>query len=768
MPTLPRVETSQSVFSDTQLAPQNIQSSPEDFGGQVAQAVGGLGQAGMRAGADVGEIAQRQLDIQHETNTNDLFYKSFFPSLTDATQKFLSMQGKDAVDAYPAYQQQLQTIRDQQRASLNSPVEQRMFDELSRRVIAFNMDGAARHATQQNLVYQQQTSDGMVNAAQQSAAGHWNDPNAFNGDLASINAERTAHGMSVGEPVEFINAKIQHDVSASWVDRLKGMASAGDAQTALTLLNNGENYTDSAGNAQHTDVRSQILPNDLAALHTELASHAADQIGVSYGNNATSPAANGGASLGVRNNNPGNLKNPQTGQFQQFGTFQQGQQAADANLAAYGSQHGINTIQGVINRWAPKGDGNNDPQAYAATVAKAVGVSPDAKVDLSDPAQRSKILNAMFDVESPGWRAASAQPNPPGAAAGAVSGTLPVGNAAGVPNAAQIAPQPVGLAQDPEVMRASQDAAANSARQAAEAHIMQLTGDPLAAKRAGQVAASTVVGNTNSAIAAQQARQRVASGSLAQMLAGDPVSGTQPITTYAQLVANPVAYANFRQMSPEGQASVTERLTNPSSVKMTQDSLDTYYKLKGMAADDPETFSKQDLSQQFGKMPEAQVMQLINQQTSIAKRDTSDQTRALNWGRTKGEVSDILAAAIPKDDPNKADRTTQFYGKLQDALDQYHDQNQKYPDAQTTRKIAGGLVAQGTQGAPSFLPSWAGGNAPIRAFESPDLSKFQVPVPDAQKPALTASFQKVMGRAPTDDELTQAYTAYTLNQTKKK
>jgi soluble lytic murein transglycosylase len=767
MPTLPKLDTVQSVFSDGTLASQNIQAGPDNFGGQVAQAVSGVGQAGQQVAGDIQQTAMMYKGVRDETNANDA-YTSFTNDVRDTTSKLYQQQGKAAVDAVPAANQAIEEARQKYRDSLADPQAQHMFDQVSTRHIQNVLDENSRFGSVQQKTYEDQTSDGMVQNYQQQAAQHWNDPNAFSGNLAAMAVERQTHGEMRGEPQEYINAKIQTDVSASWVDRLKGMAASGDPSTALNLLKNGEDWTDSTGKARHTDVRSQILPAQLPAIQAELSSHAADQIGVQYGNQTTNPAP-GAASLGVRNNNPGNLKNPQTGQFQQFGSQADGIQAADQNLQAYATKHGIATINDTIARWdlghAPSTPAEQSEVAsYVASVSKATGIAPDQKIDLTDPAVRQKVREAMFDVESPGWRAAAKQAPPAGAAAGAVSGTLPVGNAAGVPNAAQIAPPPVGLANDPATMKANQDANAEQARQAAQAHVLQLTNDPIAAKKAGDVAAATVVGNTNSAISAQQARQQAASGTLSKLITGDPATGAAPITSFSALMANPVAYAQYSQLSPQGQAAVTERLTNPGAIHMTQDSLNTYYKLKGMAINDPASFAKEDLSAQFGKMPEAQLMQLINQQSMISKRDVSSSTRALNWSRTKGEVSDIVNAAIPKNDPDKADKATMFYGKLQEALDQYHDQNQKYPDAQTTRKIAGGLVAHGTQGAPSILPSWLGGNSTIRAFESPDLSKFQAAVPPEQKPQLVASFQKVMGRAPTDDELAQAYTAFTLQR----
>ncbi|HBD36737.1 MAG TPA: hypothetical protein DC084_24465, partial [Cupriavidus sp.] len=222
-----------------------------------------------------------------ETDVNDQYYKVTFPAITDATQKYMSLQGKAAVDALPEYQKQLEDIREQQREQLTNPMQQRMFDSIARKTIAFNADGAARHATQQQKVYEDQTSSGLVSTYQQTAAQHWNDPNAFNGALASIISERTTHGIYSGQPVEYVNAQIQKDVSASWIDRLKGIAAAGQASTALSLLKDGENWTDGAGNSRHTEVRGQILARDLPAIQSELSSQAADQIGVQYGNAAT-------------------------------------------------------------------------------------------------------------------------------------------------------------------------------------------------------------------------------------------------------------------------------------------------------------------------------------------------------------------------------------------------------------------------------------------------------------------------------------------------
>lgn len=123
---------------------------------------------------------------------------------------------------------------------------------------------------------------------------------------------------------------------------------------------------------------------------------------------ATSPAAST-EPRGIRNNNPLNLEaSPFTqsqpgyagsdGRFGKFDTQANGMAAADKLLESYGSR-GINTVDGVINRWAPPSD-NNPTSAYALKVAQVLGTTPDAAINLSDQATRRKIAAAMAQFEN--------------------------------------------------------------------------------------------------------------------------------------------------------------------------------------------------------------------------------------------------------------------------------------------------------------------------------------------------------------------------------
>lgn len=125
---------------------------------------------------------------------------------------------------------------------------------------------------------------------------------------------------------------------------------------------------------------------------------------------AISPIAGALSPRGIRNNNPLNIEAGQftqsqpgfagsDGRFAQFQAPDQGLAAADNLLQVYAKKHGINTVSGVVNRWAPPSD-NNPTGAYAATVAKEVGVDPNAPLNMADPSIRQKIIGAMAKFEN--------------------------------------------------------------------------------------------------------------------------------------------------------------------------------------------------------------------------------------------------------------------------------------------------------------------------------------------------------------------------------
>ena len=87
-------------------------------------------------------------------------------------------------------------------------------------------------------------------------------------------------------------------------------------------------------------------------------------------------------SRGIRNNNPGNIRHgidwdgldkdqSKDEEFSQFSTPEYGIRAMFKILKTYNDKYNLNTIEGIINRWAPPIE--NDTEAYIDFVSSKVG-----------------------------------------------------------------------------------------------------------------------------------------------------------------------------------------------------------------------------------------------------------------------------------------------------------------------------------------------------------------------------------------------------------
>lgn len=174
-------------------------------------------------------------------------------------------------------------------------------------------------------------------------------------------------------------------------------------------------------------------------LQGELQRHVADLLPAP----AFQPPAN--APRGIRSNNPGNLRatgerwQGQTGADGGFVTFdspQAGVRALARTLMTYQDRHGLNTVEGIIGRWAPPRE-NNTP-AYVLAVARAMGIEPTAELNVHDPATMRRLVEAIVRHEN------GQQPYPEALLRGGVDDAL--GGRAASPPARDLAPPQPGAA----------------------------------------------------------------------------------------------------------------------------------------------------------------------------------------------------------------------------------------------------------------------------------------------------------------------------------
>lgn len=86
------------------------------------------------------------------------------------------------------------------------------------------------------------------------------------------------------------------------------------------------------------------------------------------------------------------------GRFDVFSSVEYGIRALAVLLAAYQDRHGLRTIRGIINRWAPGHE--NDTGAYVAHVAKLTGFPTDATLDLHSYAHMAPLVKAIITHEN--------------------------------------------------------------------------------------------------------------------------------------------------------------------------------------------------------------------------------------------------------------------------------------------------------------------------------------------------------------------------------
>jgi hypothetical protein len=119
-----------------------------------------------------------------------------------------------------------------------------------------------------------------------------------------------------------------------------------------------------------------------------------------------------GEPRGLRNNNPLNLKpagyefgvdgnQPTDGTFTRFQSPVYGIANATNQLMDYGNK-GIDTVSSIVNTWVtgnPAGDGKTDTSKYQAAVSAALGVAPNAKINLSDTGVLERLEGSMWGQE---------------------------------------------------------------------------------------------------------------------------------------------------------------------------------------------------------------------------------------------------------------------------------------------------------------------------------------------------------------------------------
>lgn len=114
-------------------------------------------------------------------------------------------------------------------------------------------------------------------------------------------------------------------------------------------------------------------------------------------------------SRGIDNCNPGNIRlskvfyrgevqPSQDAAFKQFSSMEWGYRAMFVLLDTYARRYGLNTIRGMISRYAPPSE--NNTEAYIAAVCEWTGIAADEMLDTRSRRDMVPIVVAMSRIEN--------------------------------------------------------------------------------------------------------------------------------------------------------------------------------------------------------------------------------------------------------------------------------------------------------------------------------------------------------------------------------
>lgn len=280
-----------------------------------------------------------------------------------------------------------------------------------------------------NLTFNGQMSEQLVMLGRlgvrfQDASGHMREFKDIYLDTAEkISQARASGKMTEGEALEFLRASgyddglaraalggktaaaVAYDQS-SYVRQLtpEDVASATRIEQARARRRQAAESTAVVGMEKSEEIQTTI--SDVKSAVYEDAANGfpavRDRIsGISNSIGDLTRRAQGGLVRGLRNNNPGNIRATSANQpqdddgFRTFATMDEGIAAANNQLNIYAKRDGINTVSGIVSKWAPKNE--NDTAAYIASITSQTGIDPGKQLTEAD---RASVLAAMFRHET--------------------------------------------------------------------------------------------------------------------------------------------------------------------------------------------------------------------------------------------------------------------------------------------------------------------------------------------------------------------------------
>lgn len=392
-----------------------------DFGGQVGQAVQGLGETGSKISDQVSDIAIKQQQMINETTMTN----SELDTATKAgaiKADYMSKTGLAAYNAFPKYQADLQSLIEEGKQGL-SPNAAHGYEMLARRTISNHMIDGSSYAASQLKAAQRDSASNMINIS----VGNSGDPSVANSDQrfgeqignihygaamqlgnetdenSGLQQHPETGAISFADTPQGQTSKQQYDSTISyntglaWQNRIQTLAKDNPVQASQVFADNKDNIPADA--AVRIDASLQPQVQNYHA--TSIVGNTLNEANLAHQDMLLNPSSAGSNAFNLGNVKTAAGASGDTADFVKPATLVDGA-ILTANTLRSGYQ-GL-TLAQIGNKWAPPSE--NKTNDWVKNVSSASGLSPDTIPDLNNPAQLSSLLKGIATAEkSPADRA---------------------------------------------------------------------------------------------------------------------------------------------------------------------------------------------------------------------------------------------------------------------------------------------------------------------------------------------------------------------------
>lgn len=389
----------QNRFQGVQPNAQSIETP--DIAGKQAQQTG---QAMQQFGGAIGRIAQ-EMQQKADMGRVDDGMNQLVKARTDLAAEALQFNGRNALERpngkslADEYSEKLKTLAGEIDASLGNDNQRQAFRQQAAQVGQQLYGTLTSHMVSQQKVYRADTQKATLELAIDQAARLGQDEEIFTQSLGAIRATVFDQVMENGGNEQIAEAQYRKTADVAYYTRYKAWQQS-DPVAALASFQRNQ--------SEISPVTRDRIAGELFRASAPTLALAAQPWVMSAGSAPIDRPELANEPRGVRNNNPGNIRQsgtPWVGQapgndpaYVTFATPEAGIRAMGKNLLTYQDTYGLNTISSIVSRWAPASE--NDTASYIRTVSKAMGVKPDSALNLRDPDTMGKLIGAMIRVEN--------------------------------------------------------------------------------------------------------------------------------------------------------------------------------------------------------------------------------------------------------------------------------------------------------------------------------------------------------------------------------